>query len=186
MNRNNPRLLIMCTAAPGFDAVTAVVRQGFEVEAIVGLDPTVANRETISGFVDIANFAAKWGLQHLYVTSYSLKNEKDRNLLSTLSFDLIWVNGWQRLIPQWLIEMASLGAVGAHGSPDGIQKGRGRSPQNWAIMLGCKRFDVALFRITPQVDDGPVVLERSFYYNSFDDIRISYKKAQLCIAEMMI
>lgn len=183
---SNPRLLVMCTVSTGFDAIAEVLRHGYEVEAIVGVDPSVANKDDISGFADVSVFANKWGLRHLYVRSYNLRNSEDRSLLSKLSFDLIWVHGWQRLIPQWLIEMAALGAVGGHGSPDGIQRGRGRSPQNWAIMLGCKRFDLALFRITPGVDDGPIVLERSFYYNDFDDIRISYKKASLCIAEMMI
>lgn len=181
-----PRLLVMCTVATGFDAVAEVLRHGFEVEAIVGVHPSVVSKDDISGFADVSVFAAKWGLRHLYVQSYNLKNSEDRMRLSELSFDLIWINGWQRLIPQWLIEMAALGAVGGHGSPDGIQRGRGRSPQNWAIMLGCKRFDLALFRVTPGVDDGPIVLERSFYYNDFDDIGISYKKASLCMAEMMI
>jgi len=135
--------------------------------------------------VDVVTFAQKWGIKSIYINGYDLKQKSDKVSLSSLSFDLIWVSGWQRLIPDWLIDLAPLGALGVHGSPDGIIGGRGRSPQNWAIILGSQHFDLALFRITPGVDDGPIVSERSFFYNETDDIAISYKKVALCSGEMM-
>ena len=60
--------------------------------------------------------------------------------------------------------MSGLGVLGGHGSPDGISGGRGRLPQNWALILGAKRFDLALFKITPGIDDGPIIAKRSFFY----------------------
>jgi UDP-4-amino-4-deoxy-L-arabinose formyltransferase/UDP-glucuronic acid dehydrogenase (UDP-4-keto-hexauronic acid decarboxylating) len=181
-----PRILVLCTVSTGLDAVAEVLRNDLAIEAIVGVHPAQADSTVISGYVDISAFAEKWKVKLLYVNRYDLKNEQDKELLSSESFDLIWVSGWQRLIPEWLISLAPLGALGGHGSPDGIKGGRGRSPQNWAIMLGCRRFDLALFRITPGVDDGPVVAQRSFYYNETDDISVSYKKAALCSGEMML
>ncbi len=179
------RLLVLCTMAAGLDSVAEVIRRGGEIEAIVGLDPSVADPTLISGLVDVAIFARKWNIRHLYVSQYDLLATADQNAISELSYDLVWVAGWQRLIPTWLIDQAPMGAVGGHGSPDGIHGGRGRSPQNWAIMLGCQRFDLALFKITPGVDDGPVVLQRSFFYNETDDISTSYKKTALCLGDMM-
>ncbi len=78
-----------------------------------------------------------------------------------------------------------IGAIGSHGSPDGIQGGRGRSPQNWALLLGCRQFSLALFRITPGVDDGDVVAERSFFYEDDDDIVISYYRVSMATAQMV-
>ncbi len=182
---DSPRVLVLCTVSTGLDSVAEVLRNGFAIRAIVGVDPKVADPKVISGFTDIAQFAAKWNIPHYYMQRYDLKSEGDRERLTALEFDLVWVAGWQRLVPDWLIAQASMGALGGHGSPDGIHGGRGRSPQNWAIMLGCKRFDLALFRLTPGVDDGPVIAQRSFFYNETDDIAISYKKVALCMGEMM-
>ena len=180
------RVLVLCTVSTGLDAIAEVLRQGHPIQAIVGVNPVVADSEVISGYIDIAGFAGKWNIPYLYVERYDLKGDKDRERLAAIEFDIVWVAGWQRLIPQWLIDRAPLRALGGHGSPDGIHGGRGRSPQNWAILLGCRRFDLALFRITPGVDDGPVVAQHSFFYNETDDISISYKKAGLCMGDMMV
>lgn len=181
-----PRVLVLCTVSTGLDAVAEVLRRGYKVQVIVGVHPDKADPVSISGWTDVAVFGGKWGIPYIHVERYDLKSETDRQALEAVAFDLVWVSGWQRLVPSWLIERAPLGVLGGHGSPDGIYGGRGRSPQNWAIMLGCRQFDLALFRITPGVDDGPVVTQRSFFYNEIDDIGVSYKKAALCMGEMMI
>ena len=186
MPESKPKLIVFCTVNTGLDAVAAVMKQGYSVEAIVGVNPVKADPLIISGWTDVQAFAAKWNIRYIYVDRYDLKSEKDQEKIKKIDFDLVWVAGWQRLVPEWLITMPLLGVLGGHGSPDGIYGGRGRSPQNWAILLGCKRFDLALFQITTGVDDGPVVAERSFFYNETDDISVSYKKASLCMASMMV
>jgi methionyl-tRNA formyltransferase len=180
------KLVVLCTVETGLDAIAEVLRNGHSIECIVGVNPAIADPIVISGFVDVAKFANKWNIPFLYVERYDLKSEADKKALLALKAELIWVSGWQRLVPEWLIESTAFGVLGGHGSPDGIQGGRGRSPQNWAILLGCKRFDLALFKITPGIDDGPIIAVRSFFYNQTDDISISYKKTALCMAEMII
>jgi methionyl-tRNA formyltransferase len=180
------KMTIFCTVSTGLDAIAAVLRSGCCVQNIVGVHPDSADPEVISGYVDIAEFSKKWNVPFIYVNRYDLKSKEDIELLSSLSTDLIWVAGWQRLIPNWLIELPKFGAIGGHGSPEGISGGRGRSPQNWAIMLGATRFDLALFKIKSGIDDGPIILERSFYYEGSDDILISYKKTALCMGAMVV
>lgn len=180
------KLLVLCTVSTGLDAISTVLRCGYFIKCIVGVHPNFANRDMISGYVDISVFAKKWNIPYKYVRNYELTKEEDIELLSSVSPDLVWVAGWQRLIPEWLIGLPKFGAIGGHGSPEGISGGRGRSPQNWAIMLGTNRFDLALFKISPGIDDGPVILEKYFFYNETDDISISYKKTALCMGEMVI
>ncbi len=182
----NMRLAVFCTISTGLDAVATVLRNGYSIQYLIGLNPQSADPEMISGYVDIAEFAKKWNVQYLYVNRYELKSEEDRKLLSSISMDLIWVAGWQRLIPEWLINIPKYGAIGGHGSPEGISGGRGRSPQNWAIILGAKQFDLSLFSMSSGVDDGPVILEKSFFYEDTDDIQTSYKKSALCMGEMVV
>ena len=180
------RILVLCTFEAGLDAVAEVLRQGGRITGVVGLRPESVSLEAVSGWVDICVFCQRWNLPFHYVERYDLQSETDQALFAGLDFNLVWVAGWQRLIPSWLLEQADHGALGAHGSADGIVGGRGRSPQNWALMLGCRQFDLALFCITPGVDDGPIVANRSFIINDTDDIGSSYKKSSLLVAEMVL
>jgi methionyl-tRNA formyltransferase len=180
-----PNLLILCTVSTGLDAIAEVRRRGYPIAHLVGLKPHDVEPDSISGYVDIAGFARSINVPFCYVDTYSLKADKDRDLLKALDFDLVWVAGWQRLIPGWLIQQSRLGVLGGHGSPDGIAGGRGRSPQNWALLLGCSQFDLALFRITEGVDEGPIIAQRTFFYRPEDDIQVSYYRAALAMADMV-
>ncbi|MEB3185797.1 MAG: hypothetical protein VKM97_07930, partial [Cyanobacteriota bacterium] len=121
-----------------------------------------------------------------YVESYALTSENDKSCLLGLDIEFLWVSGWQRLIPGWLLDHVSTCILGGHGSPDGITKGRGRSPQNWALILGAQKFCISLFMIKSGIDDGDILAERWFSYNQYDDILTSYYKSSLCMGEMVL
>ncbi len=180
------KLFIFCTVEPGLDAINHILNKGYKVSGIIGLKPNNQNIEAISGFVDISEFASKHNIKFYYVEKYSLLSKNDENLISNLEIDLLWVNGWQRLLPSWVLKIPRLGTIGCHGSPDGITMGRGRSPQNWALILGSNTFEIALFKLQPGIDDGPIIMTTTFYYNLHDDIRTSYYKVSLAISEMII
>ena len=183
--RTAPKVIVLSTVVGALDSVAEILRRGFAVEAVIGLHPDVVETDKVSGYEDVAVFAARHGIAHRHVRDYALKDAEDEATIRALEYDLVWVAGWQRLIPEWLIESCPLGAIGSHGSPDGIHGGRGRSPQNWAILLGCDRFDMGLFRITPGVDDGDIVATRSFHYTEADDIATSYHRGALALADMV-
>lgn len=180
-----PRVVALCTLDAGLDAIAHVLRLGHRIDAVVGLSPNHAGRESISGWTDVKAFGENWSVPAHYVERYDLGSLQDRRFFDEMSIDLLWVCGWQRLVPEWLLVQPTIGAIGAHGSPDGVVAGRGRSPQNWAIMLGCTEFEVSLFRLTPGVDDGPVIMSSGFRYLPTDDIAMSYRKNALCVASMM-
>lgn len=123
--------------------------------------------------------------EYTALASYSMESKADRKTLLALEIDVLLVVGWQRLIPGWLIQHCRIGAIGAHGSPFGITRGRGRSPQTWALILGKTRFSVSIFFITPDIDSGPIIDSSSFKLNNFDDIRTSYLKSGDAIAELI-
>lgn len=179
------RIVVLCTVGEGVDTVTELARRGITPAALVGLHPNAVDPDQVSGWIDIAPVAARLGAEAVYVRTYGLKDQADRAAVKDLQPDLVLVTGWQRLVPEWLIDLAPLGVLGVHGSSDGIHGGRGRSPQNWALLLGCRSFDLSLFRITPGIDDGPVLATRSFSYSDEDDIRISKFRTSLAMAEMV-
>lgn len=180
-----PRIVVLCTVEAGLDTVAELRRRGVVPAALVGLHPSARAREQASGWTDVSSFAEQWDVPYLYVNSYGLTAIEDRQAVEDLEPDLVLVTGWQRLVPDWLIEASTMGVLGVHGSPDGISGGRGRSPQTWAILLGCPTFDLSLFRITPGIDEGPVISRRSFHYGACDDIRVSYFRTALATADMI-
>lgn len=155
-----------------------------KLEGVIGLSER-ESEEKISGYVYMGEVCSRLDIPFIPVENYALKSETDREMLSRLDMDLLLVMGWQRLIPGWLIDQATFGAIGVHGSHAGITKGRGRSPQNWALILGKDRFDISIFSITEGIDSGKVIDSRSFALTPHDDIRSSYCKTAWLTAEMV-
>ena len=123
----------------GTNAVTAdflaLVANRLPLAGIIGLTEREAS-DALSGLVPMREQADRYGIPFVGIESYALTQSEDQAALEALDIDLLLVMGWQRLVPSWLIEHCRVGIVGSHGSPQGISGGRGRSPQNWAIMLG--------------------------------------------------
>jgi UDP-4-amino-4-deoxy-L-arabinose formyltransferase/UDP-glucuronic acid dehydrogenase (UDP-4-keto-hexauronic acid decarboxylating) len=120
------------------------------------------------------------------VTSYALNADTDRKKIEDLEIDVLLVLGWQRLIPEWLINHCKICAIGAHGSPLGITEGRGRSPQNWALMMGWDVFHVSIFNIDNGIDSGEIIDSAEFEYSQWDDISTSYYKVSMLVSHLII
>lgn len=174
----------MCAVSAGLNTISLISKE-VTVNGVIGL-ASPKRVESIAGYVDVEPFCRQHGLSHVPVRSYSLRDDGDRELLEGLDIDVLLVAGWQRLVPDWLIRHCRVGAVGCHGSADGITRGRGRSPQNWALLLGKEQFEIALFFLDAGVDSGAVIDSRTFPLGEHDDIRTSYCKASWCVAEMFL
>ena len=166
------------------DVIDSLLDSGVDVSGVIGL----SNREksdSISGYNFLKPFSEERGINFFEVSSYTLSEKDDVELVKNLDIDYLIVVGWQRLIPSWLIAHTRKLAIGCHGSPLGITKGRGRSPQNWSLILGCEEFYISIFQIDEGTDSGPVISTRKFEYTQHDDIRTSYYKVGLLTAEMI-
>ena len=123
------RILVLCTVEAGLDAVAEVLRQGGRVAGVVGLRPESVKPEAVSGWTDVGVFCQRWNLPFHYVERYDLKSEADQALFAGLDFNLVWVAGWQRLIPAWLLEQAGARqdtAFRRKRRPASEEAGRGR------------------------------------------------------------
>jgi len=155
------------------------------VSGIIGLNERPAS-DSISGYRYMGPYCGEHGIRFLEVADYRLASAADRELLEGTDIDVLIVSGWQRLIPQWLIDRCRVCAIGTHGSPNGICGGRGRSPQNWAMIFGSRKFSVSIFKIAPGIDDGEIIDTTEFTYTDRDDIGSSYLKVSLCAADMIL
>lgn len=137
-------------------------------------------------FYDYKDFCAERKIEQIKVHSYNFLDVGDRRKLEQLDIDLIVVASWQRLIPAWLIKKSRIGIIGAHGSHEGITRGRGRSPQNWALMMGKTHFSLSVFWIEEGTDNGAIIDTREFEYIPTDSILTSYIMVNLYKADMIL
>ena len=166
------------------------------IYALVAADAGMEVLYALDGRVDITGVITTEPYFHLrafelssyplvLVDDYTLQSPASQKTLEKIDIDLILVLGWQRLVPEWLLRQCRVGAIGIHGSAYGIEQGRGRSPQNWAILMGEDRFKVCLFWLTAGVDDGSLLACDEFPYTASDDIVSSQLKVALVVADML-
>ncbi len=161
-----------------------MVEQGFRPTLLLNVRPEKS--ATISGYRDLAPFAAKHNIELYRPELYTLKSEGDRAALMEREIDALLVFGWQRLIPDWLIEHCARGVYGVHGGPKPPPRCRGRAVFNWTILLGYPNFYLYLFRITPEVDAGGIIEMTEFDVTPFDDVLTLYHKNCVVSTRMMI
>lgn len=177
-------IYILNTLEAGLDTVNCL-KKDIDIKGLIGLSERSPG-DTVSGYVYLSEYCCNVGMDFFEVDTYSLTNKSDKELLLNLDIDILIVSGWQRLLPLWLIEHCKVCVIGAHGSMGGITRGRGRSPQNWALILGAKEFNISIFKIDSGIDSGDIIDSRKYELTLFDDIRTSYNKSCLAIAEMIV
>jgi methionyl-tRNA formyltransferase len=168
----------------GADMARGLLEAGFPLKGMITLEPA-DHGDKVSGFRDLTQACAELGLDQVRVQSYGLTAVADRERLLSTEIDLLVIMGWQRLLPQWLIDHSRFGGIGLHGSAEGITGGRGRSPQNWALMLGKESFHLSIFFLDSGVDSGAVIDSRAIPITQWDDIRTSYYKVGRAAVEMI-
>lgn len=167
------------------DLIIGLERFGAKISHCLTISPKKGTDQQVAGYHDLRPFLDERGIPYTLARTYSLTSDRDRETLHALELDLLLVMGWQRLLPDWLLESLSIGAFGMHGSSKPLPHGRGRSPMNWSLLQGKQEFHTHLFRYLPGVDDGPVVGVQRFDITPFDDSHTMHFKnttamIQLC------
>ena len=176
----NGKKLVMCGCHEvGLNAIKSLLEEGIEIDQFVTITEEKAIQQKVSGYVSFEDLAKKYNIPIHYVNKYSMKDDEDIAFFEDSNFDLLIQGGWQRLFPDRVIASLSIGAVGVHGSSEFLPKGRGRSPINWSLIEGKKRFILHFFLMKPGVDDGDVFHFEIFDINQWDDCRTLYLKNAL-------
>lgn len=177
-------IYILNTLVTGFNSIN-ILKRHLELHGVIGLSKRDAT-DKISGYRYLKQYCRENDLNFVELQSYSISNPNDKEKLLNLDIDILIAAGWQRLIPSWLIDHCKICVIGSHGSFHGITGGRGRSPQNWALLLGKKEFYISIFKIDKGIDSGPIIDTKKFVFSKLDDIRTSYYKVSWLTSHMII
>ena len=149
--------------------VEYLYNNGIKVDLIVSIDPSVLEKNVVSDYMDLENIAKSIGAEYYCTKDYALKTLDD-GFFQKNDFEIGLVYGWQRLIPEAIINKFSKGLFGFHASPDILPKGRGRSPLNWAIILGKTTLYNHFFKYVSEADAGDVYSITEFEITPHDTI----------------
>lgn len=160
-----------------------LLESGYEIEYLINVGPEMS--PVISDYIDLSDIAKAEGIRLVRPTTYEMKDSSTKALFESLSIDILISVGWQRLVPEWLLDSLTVGAYGMHGSAEPLPKGRGRSPMNWSILENRDSFLTNLFRYDEGVDSGMIVATQKFDIFPWDTIRSLQHKNALSQAKLL-
>ncbi len=164
------KILYVTAAENGLYGLRHLMSSGVAVHSVVTISGAVAERANVSGFADVAVFCRTRSVPVITLDSYNLTPAD----LPAEDYDLLVVNGWNRLIGPDVLARFRLGGLGIHAGHPPI--GFGRAPLPWNIIKGFRDIEVYVFRLTPRADDGDIVASRTVEITPFDDVQTLYEK----------
>jgi methionyl-tRNA formyltransferase len=179
--------IVMCGChESGWEVVKHLLENGIRIDKFVTITKEKARKLNVSGYKSFEDLAKKYSIPVYFAKKYSLTDNEDLNFFKKEKFDLLIQGGWQRLFPSEVIDNLKIGAVGVHGSSEFLPKGRGRSPINWSLIEGKKRFIIQYFIIKNGVDDGDIFHFEKFDINEWDDCKTLYYKNSIVTKKVLL
>jgi methionyl-tRNA formyltransferase len=159
----------------------------YKISQLITLPEEIAVKNKVA-FYDgdsLTRFCHDQNIPVYRATSYNLQSSEDLDFFKSAAVDLLIVIGWERLLPDAILQSLKMFACGMHGSPYGLPKGRGRSPLNWSIITGQKQFITYLFRYNTEIDAGDIIDYKSFEINDFDTIATLHTKNRIVMNQLL-
>ncbi|HUS03594.1 MAG TPA: formyltransferase family protein [Chitinophagaceae bacterium] len=180
MTRSDKKIALFgCKQTTKF--VAEFINNIIKLDYLITINPELASKNEVADYMDLTTFCDERDIQCYSAEAYNLKNEKDTSEISDLKIDVAFVIGWQRLIPEKILNSISIGIFGMHGSSMNLPLGRGRSPMNWSIIEGRKVFYTNLFKYDAGVDSGEVLDTFKFSINNRDTAETMHFKNMLAM-----
>lgn len=171
----------------GHQEVTRVLAESFYDKHIETTVISLCSNQggKISEFVNLASFCEARGFDFRTVTDYSLKSEDIIEYFYESKFDVVFVVGWSRLIPECVLNSVGTRFIGWHGGPYSPPRCRGRAVVNWAILNNETDFFVYTMVLKPGVDDGDIIDIEPLVITDRETAQTLYLKCAFKLCDMM-
>ena len=114
----------------------------------------------------------------------TIKGDEAYNLLADCQPDLVVVLGWSEILPERLLDLATIGTVGTHAAL--LPHNRGSAPINWALIHGEKETGNTMMWLDKDVDSGDIVDQMAFPITPFDTCKTLYDQVADTNAAMLM
>jgi methionyl-tRNA formyltransferase len=180
------RVAFIGTPRFAIPSLAALLEAGFEIPLAVTQPDRPVGRSGDPRPSPVAEVAA----------AHAIAVEKPEKLRGNTSFferlavsrpDAIAVVAYGKLLPSEVLELPPLGCVNVHASL--LPRHRGASPVAAAILAGDRETGVVTMKIVPELDSGPLYLERRVAVGPHEDAaslsgRLAREGAELLVATL--
>ncbi len=97
----------------------------------------------------------------------NIHDQKWIESIRKLSPDLIVTASYGKIFPEELLKIPAFGCVNIH--PSLLPQYRGAEPIFWQLYHGCKKSGLCIFRMNPKLDQGEILLSKSFEISEKDN-----------------
>ena len=151
------RIIFMGTPESAVPTLQRCLQEGHEVVAVWTQPDRPSGRGNKVSTSPVKDFALSRGLT-VHQPS-RIKTDEAIELFRSHDADVAVVVAYGRILPQSFLETPKHGCVNVHFSL--LPKYRGAAPVNWAIVNGETETGVTTMMIEPELDSGPILLQRS-------------------------
>ena len=132
---------------------------------------------------DVKAAVVSLGLDVPVLQPESLRDENFYAQLQALEPDLLVVVAFL-ILPRSVLAIPKLGSVNVH--PSLLPKYRGAAPIQWAIMNGETETGVTIFRLSPRVDAGDILIQQKMAIGDDETAGELYERLKVMGAELLI
>lgn len=155
-------------------ALEALLRSGQKITGVI----TPYLMQSNSRFRSVITMAIRYG-----VPVYPVRRDNISEILSQLQFDVLISCGFPYLLKRNVVDLARY-AINVH--PTLLPRYRGFRSGPYVLINGEKRTGVTIHMLTEQMDQGDIILQRSFAISSFDTTRSLYRKCREMEGDMLV
>ncbi len=172
--------------SPEFSAIilNKLMMSGFIPEAVVcGLDRPVGRKKIITP-PPVKSLVLKHKAWNIHILQ---PENLDKNFMfhvSSFTPDVFIVASYSKIIPEEILKIPKLGAIGVH--PSLLPKYRGPSPIQGAILNNEKETGATIYLMDEKIDNGPILSSEKIIINEKDDYESLYFKLADFSANLLV
>lgn len=179
------RVVFMGTARFAVPSLEALVRERYQVLAVVSQPPRPAGRGLKVAVPPALEAAERLGLRVLHPEK--LRAPEAVAEVAALRPDLVVVAAYAQILPRSILGIPPRGSVNVHGSL--LPRWRGASPIQAALLAGDEFTGVTIMLMEPGMDTGPILAQSMTRIEDTDSTpdledRLSRMGAELLVATL--
>ncbi|MBU1866872.1 MAG: methionyl-tRNA formyltransferase, partial [Candidatus Margulisbacteria bacterium] len=162
------------TPGPAAEVLALLLKQKeIEIVGVVTQPDRPKGRGQQLSFSPVKELALKNGLP-LEQPEKIRHDQVFKSILESLRPDLGVVVAYGQILPGEILDLPKNGFINLHASL--LPKYRGAAPVQWALIKGEKESGMTIFRLTEQLDAGPILSQRAVPIAPEDDAETLLKK----------
>ncbi len=165
----------------GIFAFKSLLEKGYKITNFITLNDESFSKRS-GGSREYIELCEKFGVPISLIST--IKSDDSYEIIKNSCPDLLMVLGWSEILPERLLDIPTIGTVGAHASM--LPHNRGSAPINWALIKDEKTCGNSLMWLDKNVDEGKIIDQIAFDITNYDTCKTLYDKVAFTNDKMLV